>query len=88
MDTKIGQSHLARKELFARGLRDGSLTVEEIEEALPDGSLTATERWVFYYSLRAAQIAVVGREGGQLDQAELDEAHLHAPHFGDSDSAH
>jgi len=43
-----------------KGFRGRVLTVEEIERALPPGSLTATERWLFYYSLRAAEIEVRG----------------------------
>ncbi|MHB1844423.1 MAG: RNA polymerase sigma factor region1.1 domain-containing protein [Deltaproteobacteria bacterium] len=66
MDVKIGQSHRARKRLFAKGLRQRFLTVEEIEDALPSGSMTAAERWLLYYSLRAAQVEVRG---------ELPEAH-------------
>lgn len=60
MDVKIGRSHRARKDLFARGLRQGYLTVDEIEAALPDGSMTPSERWLLYYSLRAAQIDIRG----------------------------
>lgn len=62
MDVKIGKSHLARKELFRKGVRKGFLTVEEIEGALPPGTLAAAERWLLYYSLRAAEIEIVGDE--------------------------
>jgi hypothetical protein len=54
------ETHVARRELFRLGLRRGYLTVQEIEEALPEGSLSPTERWVLYYSLRAASIEVRG----------------------------
>ena len=40
-DVKIGKSYLARKQLFQKGLKSGRLTVQEIEEALPAGTLTA-----------------------------------------------
>lgn len=60
MEPKIGQSHLARKALFRQGVKDGYLTVEDIEQALPAGTLTAAERWLLYYSLRAAEIEILG----------------------------
>ncbi len=67
MENRIGKSYLARKALFAKGLRDGRLTVQEIEEALPAGTLTAAERWLMYYSLRAAQVEIVDEVTGQVD---------------------
>lgn len=51
-----GESHRARKELFRAGIRRGFLEVKEIERALPPGSLSPAERWVLYYSFRAAGI--------------------------------
>jgi hypothetical protein len=60
VDDKIGVAHLERKRLFAKGVRRRFLTVEEIERSLPPGSLSALERWLFYYSLRAAEIEVRG----------------------------
>jgi len=60
MEPKIGRSHLARKALFRQGVKDGYLTVEDIEQALPAGTLTAAERWLLYYSLRAAEIEILG----------------------------
>jgi hypothetical protein len=67
LDGKIGKSYLARKTLFAKGLREGRLTVQEIEEALPPGTLTAAERWLLYYSLRAAEVEIVDNVTGQVD---------------------
>jgi hypothetical protein len=64
---KIGRSHKARKALFTRGIRRGFLTVEEIDEALPPGSLTDAERWLLYYSLRAAEVEIVDEVTGQVD---------------------
>lgn len=55
---KSSQSHRARKELFQRGIRQGSLTVQEIERALPEGSLSDAERWLLYYSLRASGVEI------------------------------
>jgi hypothetical protein len=55
----IGESYGARKQLFAKGLKQGRLTAAEIEEALGKDALTATERWLLYYSLRAAGIEIL-----------------------------
>ena len=65
---KIGRSHKARKALFTRGIRRGFLTVEEIDEALPPGSLTDAERWLLYYSLHAARVEVLDRRGRRVDR--------------------
>jgi len=67
VENRIGKSYMARKALFAKGLREGRLTVQEIEEALPAGTLTAAERWLLYYSLRAAQVEIVDEVTGQVD---------------------
>ena len=64
---KIGRSHKARKALFAKGIRRGFLTVEEIDQALPPGSLTDAERWLLYYSLQAARVEVRDEEGDRVD---------------------
>ncbi len=82
---KIGRSHKARKALFARGIRRGYLSIEEIDEALPHGSLTDAERWLLFYSLKAARVEVRDGEGNALDladrpqvaqgDAELDQQH-------------
>ena len=63
VDTKIGHSYVARRELFAKGLKTGRLTQREIQDALPDGSLTAAERWLLYYSLRASGVEIVDEAG-------------------------
>jgi hypothetical protein len=78
VENRIGKSYMARKELFAKGLRDGRLTVQEIEEALPSGTLTAAERWLLYYSLRAAQVEIIDEVTGQVDHGFLQE-HASAP---------
>jgi len=67
LENRIGRSYTARKELFAKGLRDGRLTVQEIEAALPPGTLTAAERWLLYYSLRAAKVEIVDEVTGEVD---------------------
>jgi len=67
---KIGRSHKARKALFARGIRRGYLLIEEIDEALPPGSLTDAERWLLFYSLKASRVEVRDGEGHALDLAE------------------
>jgi len=60
MEVKEGPSHRLRKALFARGLRQGYLSVDDIEQALPPGSMTPAERWLLYFSLRAAQVEIRG----------------------------
>ena len=67
MENRIGKSYVARKALFAKGLREGRLSVQEIDAALPTGTLTAAERWLLYYSLRAAQVEIVDEHTGQVD---------------------
>ncbi len=68
---KIGRSHKARKALFTRGIRRGFLTVQEIDEALPPGSLTDAERWLLYYSLHASRIEVLDRRGRRVELEDL-----------------
>ncbi|HVE86363.1 MAG TPA: hypothetical protein VND93_26085 [Myxococcales bacterium] len=79
MEHKIGQSYVARKRLFAKGLRDGRLTIQEIERELPPGTLTAAERWLLYYSLRAAQVEIVDQETGEVDHGGFDFSGEHPP---------
>ena len=67
MENRTGATYLARKALFAKGLKCGRLTVQEIEHALPMGALTAAERWLLYYSLRAAQVEIVDEVTGNRD---------------------
>jgi len=66
---KIGRAHKARKALFAKGIRRGVLTLEEIDRALPPGSLTDAERWLLFYSLRAARVEIRDREGRRVAMA-------------------
>jgi len=68
---KIGRSHKARKALFTRGIRRGFLSVEEIDEALPPGSLTDAERWLLYYSLHAARVEILDRRGRRVELEDL-----------------
>jgi len=67
---KIGRSHKARKALFTRGIRRGFLSVEEIDEALPPGSLTDAERWLLYYSLKASRVEIRDGEGHAIEVEE------------------
>jgi hypothetical protein len=62
---RTGEMHLydARKQLFAKGLKYGRLTATEIEAAVPEGALTAAERWLLYYSLRAAEVEIIDDRG-------------------------
>jgi hypothetical protein len=48
----------ARQQLFARGIKTHRLSEAEIEEALPAGTLSPMERWLLYYSLRAAGVEI------------------------------
>ncbi len=61
------ESHEARKALFQLGIRRGTLTLDEIERALPPGSLSPAERWLLFYSLRAAGVEIRDREGGSVE---------------------
>ena len=60
---KASQTHRARKELFRRGIQQGSLTVQEIERALPGAALTDSERWLLYYSLTASGVEILDASG-------------------------
>ena len=60
---KASQTHRARKELFRRGIQQGSLTVQEIERALPAAALTDAERWLLYYSLSASGVEIRDEDG-------------------------
>lgn len=61
------ESHQARKALFQLGIRRGHLTVGEIDRALPQGSLSPSERWLLFYSLRAAGVEIRDDRGLALD---------------------
>jgi hypothetical protein len=64
---KIAPTHRARKALFQRAIRQGFLTVGEIERALPPGTLSATERWLLYYSLRASDVEIRDEDGQSVE---------------------
>ena len=66
-DRRVGRAHHARKELFTRALRAGTLTLQEVDRALPPGTLSDAERWLFHASLRAAGIALVDERTGVTD---------------------
>jgi hypothetical protein len=63
---KIGSSHRARKDLFRRGLRQGHLTLGEIDAALPSGTISQGERWLLLYSLRAAGVEIRDGSGSSV----------------------
>ena len=65
---RIGRGFEERKALFHKGLKERRLTVEEIERALPQGSLSAAERWLFYACLRAAEVLIVDEARGIVDR--------------------
>jgi hypothetical protein len=60
------ETHEARKALFQLGIRRGHLTLDEIDRALPAGSLSPSERWLLFYSLRAAGVEIRDREGASV----------------------
>jgi Sigma-70 factor, region 1.1 len=61
------ESHEARKNLFQLGIRRGHLTLDEIDRALPPGTLSPSERWLLFYSLRAAGVEIRDREGASVE---------------------
>jgi hypothetical protein len=61
------ESHEARKALFQLGIRRGHLTVNEIDRSLPSGSLSPSERWLLFYSLRAAGVEIRDDRGTTVD---------------------
>ncbi len=61
------ESHEARKALFQLGIRRGTLTLDEIDQALPPGSLSPAERWLLFYSLRAAGVEITDRQGSSVE---------------------
>ena len=68
---KIGRSHKARKALFTRGIRRGFLSLGEIDEALPAGSMTDAERWLLFYSLHAARVEILDGRGKRIGLDDL-----------------
>jgi hypothetical protein len=60
------ESHQSRKALFQLGIRRGHLTLDEIDRALPPGSLSPSERWLLFYSLRASGVDIRDRDGGSV----------------------
>lgn len=60
---RISGNHKLRKALFVKGIRQGHLTVDEVEDAIPPGLLTAAERWLLYFSLRSADVQLRDRAG-------------------------
>jgi len=68
---ETSESHEARKALFQLGIRRGTLSVAEIDRALPPGSLSPAERWLLFFSLRAAGVEI--REGGGADADHPDD---------------
>ncbi|HET9596803.1 MAG TPA: RNA polymerase sigma factor region1.1 domain-containing protein [Anaeromyxobacteraceae bacterium] len=68
---KSSRSHRARKALFQRGIQRGTLTVAEIDRALPPGSLSDAERWLLFYSLRASGVEIVDEGGRAVGEPDL-----------------
>jgi hypothetical protein len=64
---RIGSSHRMRKELFQRGIREGFLTLRQIDAALPPGTVGQGERWLLLYSLRAAGVQIRDGDGSTME---------------------
>ncbi|BDG07690.1 RNA polymerase sigma factor region1.1 domain-containing protein [Anaeromyxobacter paludicola] len=63
---KSSDTHRARKALFQRGIQRGALTLREIDAALPDDALSPAERWLLFYSLRAAGVEIRDENGVEV----------------------
>jgi hypothetical protein len=61
------ETHEARKALFQLGIRRGTLSLDEIDRAMPPGSLSPAERWLLFYSLRASGVDIRDRDGGAVE---------------------
>ncbi len=60
---RIGGGHKIRKTIFLQGIKQGFLNVDEVEDLLPAGLMTAAERWLFYFSLRSAEVELRDSHG-------------------------
>ncbi|HZZ84478.1 MAG TPA: hypothetical protein VFE30_08065 [Anaeromyxobacteraceae bacterium] len=67
---KASATHRARKALFQQGIQRGALSLGEIDAALPGDALTPAERWLLFYSLRAAGVEIRDDDGVQVPIAE------------------
>lgn len=68
---RTGGGHRLRKELFLKGIRQRWLNVDEIEAALDPSLMSAAERWLFYFSLRSAEVDLRDEDGHLLTPDEL-----------------
>jgi hypothetical protein len=64
------ETHEARKALFQLGIRRGHLSLDEIERALPAGTLSPAERWLLFYSLRASGVEIRDRFGAAVEEPD------------------
>ncbi len=65
MHRAIIDSYAARKALFTKGLREGRLSFQEIDRAVPPGAMTAPERWLLYHSLRSAEVEIFDEDAAR-----------------------
>ena len=68
---RIGGGHKLRKQLFIKGIKQGFLDIEEVEEAMPPGHMTAAERWLLYFSLRSADVELRDVDGRAVTPDDL-----------------
>ena len=62
------ESHEARKALFQPASAAATCSLQEIDRALPQGSLSPAERWLLFYSLRAAGVEIRDSRGGSVEE--------------------
>ena len=70
VEFRTGVAHSLRKALFIRGLRQGFLAVDEVDEALSPGLMSAAERWLFFFSLHASGVQLRDAAGRPLSPDE------------------
>lgn len=58
VDQPNSKLHLARLRLFQRAVRRGYVTMDEIDHALPSGTLSSSERWLLHYSLESLGVEI------------------------------
>jgi hypothetical protein len=63
--------HQWRRDLFVRGLREGFVDAEQVEAEIPPGMMSASERWLLYFSLSASDIELRDGQGRVLTPDEI-----------------
>ena len=63
--------HRWRRDLFVRGLREGFVDAEQVEADIPPGMMSASERWLLYFSLSASEIELRDAHGRVLTPDDI-----------------